>query len=241
MKPLPLILALSSVTVTAAIGYAVVSEVTEARPQASASTETRNVGDFTSIRLEGIADLYVSQGAEKRVQVDAAQDVMSHITTTVENGTLVISTKGHLYNPGLITVHVTAPNIEAITTTGTGNVTGQTPIKASDLTLNSTGTGNITLSVDASKITSEITGTGDLDLSGSTGSSSVSIDGTGNYHAQKLTCNDADIQSSGTGDVEVRANQSLKIDLTGTGNVRYTGTATKVETSVTGVGHVSKF
>jgi len=70
--------------------------------------ETRNVSTVNSLRLTMSADVYLTQGDNQSVVVEADKDVMQYIETEAEGETLVIKNReGHWRNSGQIKIYIT--------------------------------------------------------------------------------------------------------------------------------------
>lgn len=241
MKSLILLITLAASGSAPALGHGIEREdVTAVRHIASRSIETRELAPFHAIRIEGVADLFLAQGPRQQVQVDAEEGMPSHVTTTIENGVLVITTDRMVTNSSSIKVYVTLPVIDEISLGGTGNVIGLTEIAAPELQLTSNGTGTLTLNVTTKELTSALFGTGTITLSGKADRSSVTLEGTGDYHGRKLVSNEIAVINAGTGDVEVNPKQKLRVQLNGTGDVRYAGDVEQLESKITGTGALRK-
>src|SRR4051812_25644578 len=62
-----------------------------------AISESKTVGSFTKIREDGAANLYVKVGPSTSVKVEGDDNIVPMVKCTVEDGTLVIKTKGNFH------------------------------------------------------------------------------------------------------------------------------------------------
>ena len=80
---------------------------------------------------------------------------------------------------------------------------------------------------------------GDIKLNGSTNSLKIKADGFGAVNAQELVATSVDVESSGSGNVIVRiAGGTLKLALSGSGNIDWYGTASVVDSNSQGSGSI---
>jgi hypothetical protein len=113
--------------------------------------------------------------------------------------------------------------------------------------INSTKTLNIHLSgasyaeldLNAPAVDADLSGACKLILRGET--KDLTIDGSGATHAKcyDLKAENAEIDISGAGDVEVFASVKLDVEVSGAGNVKYKGNPS-VDRNVSGAGSVNK-
>ncbi len=94
------------------------------------------------------------------------------------------------------------------------------------------------LNADALEV--EISGLGDLHVrAGEVVRQEIVITGGGNHRARGLDSADTCVRLSGLGSATVRVRDSLSVDISGGGSVRYVGNPT-VEQDVSGLGHVDR-
>ena len=59
-------------------------------------TQTRKVSDFTGIAVSGGFSVEIKQGSKEELRIEAEENLMDNIKTTVRNGVLHISTEGSI-------------------------------------------------------------------------------------------------------------------------------------------------
>jgi hypothetical protein len=189
--------------------------------------ETRNLPAFNALNLTMSADVYLSQGDQQSVQVEADKGSMEYIETETNGNTLVVKNRdGHWHNLGHIKIYITMPDITEIDLSGSGSVESQTPIKAAGLKISLSGSGNVKLtSLQAPVLTANITGSGDIYLSGDNDQAGMeaTITGSGSIKADELRVANATIHITGSGSARVNVMKELETDITGSGSVLYKG------------------
>jgi hypothetical protein len=203
-------------------------------------SEVRNVGYFSGIRLSGSGIVYVTQGPDLHLEIQAEDNIMPIISTRVSGETLVVDTDYSFSSSFGIKIYVTMPDIHSFELQGDFKVLGQNRLHTGNLDIEITGTGYVELDVDADKIFTEISGAGHINLSGSADSHSLVISGAGNLQAENLEVKVYDIVVSGSGNCWINVLQTLSVSITGSGNVYYRGNPGSVISNISGTGKVVK-
>jgi hypothetical protein len=204
-------------------------------------TEQRNITGFTGVETRGSIDIVVMQG-NYNVRVEADQNLLQYIETNVENGRLIARFRRGIsisdYNSAK--VYVTAPELNAFETHGSGDISGQGKISDKNkMDIGISGSGDITLELDCPIIKTETHGAGNIALGGETRNVSCLVSGSGDVKASGLRAETAKISIHGSGDVEVYASESLDTEISGSGDVHYKGEP-RISTTVHGSGSVAK-
>lgn len=184
-----------------------------------AATSTRALANFSGIDLAGSNNVTVVAGARQSVVVHADTNLLSHVTTQVKAGKLIIGDIGSFAAKSPMYVEVSVPSLAALDLTGSGNI-AVTGISASQLTVTLPGSGNIAASGSVTRL-------------------NVSIDGSGTAQFSGLTARNVDAVVSGSGTIFVTATQSLDAKVPGSGTILYSGNPPQVTTSITGSGAVT--
>jgi hypothetical protein len=206
-------------------------------------TETRDVKDFKSVKLSGSADVEIVIGGTYSVEVSAYENLVQHITTRIVDNTLLISTDPVISRTisSRAKVVITMPDcLTSVSITGSGDISLNSAFK--DLqTLLISGSGDIKLKTDVNLVTLDvkISGSGDISGSGKVQTLSVQISGSGDINFSDMIAEDVKCSTTGSGDIKVTANNTLKADIMGSGDIIYSGNA-RVESSIKGSGDLKK-
>ncbi|MEM6290629.1 MAG: head GIN domain-containing protein [Myxococcota bacterium] len=179
-----------------------VANVFDEEPQ----TQTRTVGEFDAIELEGAIDVEVVVGKDIDVEVIAAPKLLDDVTTKIKEGTLHIDLEGggHSSSGGVL-VKVAVPSLVGVELSGSGD------IKVAGLT--------------EGDFEAIIAGSGDVELAGTAESLTASIKGSGDIDARGLSVETADLEIAGSGDITATASQSVLGDIAGSGDITVRGGA----------------
>lgn len=204
--------------------------------------EQRSLTGFTGVETHGDIDIVVSQG-NFSVRVEADKDLLPDIETVVENGRLIVRMKDKISfidDHGSTTVYISAPELNAFETHGSGDVRSEGKITDKNkMGVLISGSGDIRLDLDCPEISTSTDGSGDITLSGATRNLSCKTSGSGDLHASDLKAENVKVTVHGSGDASVFASELLEVEISGSGDVHYSG-APKINTTVHGSGTVSK-
>ncbi len=176
--------------------------------------ETRPLTGFTGIDAGGAVEVIVTAQQDFKVEVEADDNVINHVTTTVSGGTLIISVDDeHSFSDATVKVYVSLPTLTLLDISGASKAK-VTHVKSDELTINVSG---------ASRVTTE--GTSKVLLGDISGASSLK--------AEKLSAEHVTIEASGASNSYVTATEQLTAEASGASAIYYLGNPknTQVETS----------
>ena len=205
-------------------------------------SKDRPASSFNEVHSKGSFDIVVTDGANHKVRVEAEENLQEFIEVNVNGNNLIIQgQKGVNFRATKpITVYVTAPALQAIKLSGSGNVKSDNTLTGSDrFEAKSSGSGNMSLDVETTSLQAAISGSGNMTLKGKTKDFDGSIAGSGNIRAKEMQSDNTSIKIAGSGNAEVVANVKLDSRISGSGDVRYWGNAS-VDTKIAGSGGVHR-
>lgn len=203
-------------------------------------SEDRDIADFDSINLAGEGRVIVIQGQPASLTIEADDNLLAHIDTTVSGGVLAITTEpGIDINPtDSIIYRITGTNINQLSLTGAGSFE-MSDVDVNSLSLVLSGAGDIDIgNVVADDLSVEIAGAGDITVAGAVDSQEVNIPGAGSYEARDLESAQADVRTSGVGSATVWVTDQLAATVSGVGSIEYYGSPVVTEV-VSGVGSIN--
>lgn len=201
--------------------------------------QSRPLTGFSRIDAKGPIDVVVQQGDSYEVTVRGDENLVDRITTTVNGDELVIDLNGWpiLSSPKALSVSVTMPQLQALISSGSGNVEAQ-GLSGDSLDLENSGSGTVTASCTQAEVHADVSGSGGLRLSGTATSLNLSSSGSGEADASQLPADDVRVDSSGSGNVSVQANRTIALYLSGSGDIAWQGTASVTSMVLTGSGRI---
>jgi hypothetical protein len=207
--------------------------------------EIRTVSNFTSLSSQGSMNVQISYGNSTSVTVEADENLLPYIETTVEDGRLIIRPKKNvnLTSRSKMTVYVSMTQINSLKLSGSGNINGSGAFSNEGKTdISVSGSGNLALSFDKfNDLDLSVSGSGNIDIKGNgTHTLSAQVSGSGNIDCSNTSSNDVQAKISGSGNVKVYATNSIDAKISGSGNVFYKGTVTNISSKASGSGKVLK-
>lgn len=208
-------------------------------------TETRQVNEFTSLAAGGAMDVQISYGNSNSISIEADENLLPYIETTVENGKLTIKSKKNknIQPKSKMIVKISMTKITGLQQSGSGNITGAGDFSNDGQTdISLSGSGDLKLSFSSFKnLQLAISGSGNINLKGgSVDNIDARVSGSGNIDCLDVSSNNVDVKISGSGNIKVFAKNSIDAKISGSGNVFYKGGATNIKSKVAGSGKVTK-
>ncbi len=184
-------------------------------------SESRTVPSFTGVELQGSADVKVVPGSTQSVVVEADDNIVPLVETTVRNGTLVIRNRlnTNIMTSNHMRVTVTMNNPSRVVLGGSGNM-DVSGVSGPDLTVDLSGSGEILVNGTADHVT-------------------ITLPGSGNINCEALKAKSAKITILGSGTVTVYVSESLDGTIMGSGTIHYAGNPPQVTKHISGSGTIA--
>ena len=204
------------------------------------TTEQRTVSPFSSIKIGGVMNVYLTQGDTESVTVEIDENLQQYVTVRNDGNMLILDSKDKFRKATKNNVYITLKNIDGLNIGGVGNIQTQTAIKSDRLKLGVGGVANLRLEVDCSALEADCNSVGKIELRGITSELTVKNSGVGSITTKELKAEKVSVINSGVGKVHVYASQELTINNSGVGNVTYEGDAVIQSVNNSGVGSIKK-
>jgi hypothetical protein len=187
-------------------------------------TENRDVGEFDSIAVRGAARIVVRVGTTQSVTVEGPEKSVKSLTTEVDGDTLYIrsSRKDFVFSSSgsRLVVNVTLPSLDEL------HLEGSNDARLSGF--------------NGGKSRIEIEGAANVEARGRLDELTVHMQGAGRANLRELVATEAKVTVDGVGTVHVNSTGSLDATMNGVGAILYSGAPREVNTSMNGVGTISK-
>jgi len=207
-------------------------------------TETRTPGEFDSITVAYPTTIVVHQGDEYLVTVEADDNLLPQLVTTLRDGALVIENgEGNYFKRVAptravkITITVKVLNEIVLARPGRVEVNG---LKTGKLDLGLKSAGEVILQdLEADALNVYMYG-GKVTSAGTANQLSVSIGKSGEFDGTNLHTLTANVQIGGTASTTVRVSDSLSVSLSGSVAVNYYGSPKEIHESISGAASINK-
>ena len=204
-------------------------------------TESREVSGFNSVSISTFGEMQIRQGSTESLTIQAPSDYLRYLETSVENNTLIISTRrGFIGAPVRRVIYtLTVKDLKSLSFSGAGAIKILDGLQSQDFSLNLSGAGSIEIdSLNADSLTLNFSSAGAIVIAGKVDKQSVNLSGVGSYEAGDLESKSVNINLTGAGSATVWATGSLNVTLSGVGSISYYGSP-QVSQNISGLGSVN--
>lgn len=193
----------------------------------------------TRVVMDAPGELTIRPGQDEKVIIEAEPKVLAKLEAVVRGDTLTLKTKGSFRTDKGIRYSVTIRGFRSLKTLSSGNAS-VSGFSGGDIDIQAGGSGNIDLAnLKPRGLTLRIIDSGNISVSGEGTTLNASIDGAGTIDAVKFTARRVEASIDGSGDIRVRAEETLKASIEGAGNIEYAGKA-RVTKSINGAGNIDR-
>jgi len=179
--------------------------------------QTPDISGVTNVALNGPGTLIIQQGNNESIKIEADDNLMSKISTTVSGNSLSISNLNSISNRA-VKIYITLKDLNSLTTNGGGDS------EVTDL-----NTDSLSVTLDNGKMT----------LSGDIDNLIATINGDGTITAKDLISQKATITINGEGKATLNIVNTLNAVVNGGGSIKYSGNP-QVKQQVNGLGSITK-
>ena len=184
-------------------------------------TEQRKLNAFNKLDVNLAADVEYIAAGDYRLELTADDNIAPVITSSVQNGRLVLDTDRSFSTQSRVRMRVYgAPALEVLRVDG-----------SSDVSLHGLSGHSLRIDLD---------GTGEISAQGKVRSLTVLVDGTGSINSKDLQADHVRINVDGSADVTVTVNSELDVAIDGVSDVTYYGHPGSINKTIDGVGQVSQ-
>lgn len=203
--------------------------------------EVRTQDAFKSISTSGNYIVYIQQGNKRDIQVEADDNLLPYIETTVKGNELQINTKkGYDIKPTkTVNIYVTIEELEELNASGMGGFYSKSSLKGDKVVFSFSGSTVADVDLNSNVLNVRISGSSSLKVKGNVPQTKYGISGTGKVDAISLRSDNVKVEVSGTGDLALYAEKKLDVSVSGVGKVRYKGNPALSQSS-SGMSKVSR-
>lgn len=202
----------------------------------------RAISDFSELEVRGVFNLYLSQGEQVSLRIEANEETQENVKVNSRNGKLLLDLEENkrFYDKNEVNIYLTINDLVKIEFDGVGNTKTEMPLNLDRLKMIGNGVGNTNLELMVMDLDAELNTVGNITLRGEAKTVFLKNDGIGNMDASELKTDTLTIESDGIGKVEVYCEKELSITVNGIGKVIYAGNAEVKKLERNGIGKVEK-
>lgn len=203
-------------------------------------SENRKVTDFTKIDISGGFKVNLKQDSSLTVIINADDNLMKYIKSSVDGDRLHIYTKRSLCGSGEIVINIGVRNLERINASGAVELNSDGKLNTKDLHLELNGASKVNMDLNAANVRTVGHGATEINLKGQASSHSVELAGSGKIYALDFVVGSYTIETAGASHCEVNVLHDLTVNTTGASEIKYRGNPTSVNSSKAGASSITK-
>lgn len=203
-------------------------------------TQERHLNRFDGVKASGSIDIEVMNDNSQVVKVEADDNVLPYIITSVEDGILDVHLRSNnVFHSIHVKVYVSSVSITRLYISGSGSITSKGILKDnSQIECKLSGSGDIDATMDVPLVIAELGGSGTIKLQGRTKDLKCNLTGAGDLKCKDLLSENTEVKVTGSGTAHVFASVSLDARVTGSGDIYYGGNPPSPSIHKTGSGSV---
>lgn len=195
--------------------------------------------DFDEIKVQQGIHVYLTQGNNSELRVEADENIMDLLVTEVRNNQLKIYFEKNVYKAKARNVYLTVDELSKIRTSSGAHVKSENTFSAGTLDLDSSSGSSIKLYVAADEVNSSCSSGASIALFGKTKSFSASASSGSSIDADELQTGDAYAKASSGANINVNVSGKLTAKASSGGDIDYEGNPDSVNKDTSSGGSVS--
>jgi hypothetical protein len=216
------------------------SQANAANSSAPAIKETRNVGSFKSLEVSGAFEVYLVQGSQEEVIIEADDDLIDRIVTKVSGDELEIYVKGTVRSFKKMKAYITFRELSEIEISGAVQLAGGNAMQFDRLDLDLSGACDVQLDMEANKLNLDLSGASKLELNGTVDQIDADCSGASKIYLEGLKARSVYFESSGASTAVLWVTDYLNIEGSGASTIRYKGEPKTLNVESSGATTVKK-
>ncbi len=204
-------------------------------------TEERTVSaDFTEVRGSAGMEVYLEQGSENKIVVEADENLLKYIETEIDGGKLHIKTSENIGRATAKKIHVTYKELNSIEASSGAEVVGNSVIKSQNLSLKSSSGAELNVAIFAQDVIARSSSGSNLKVSGKATSLKADASSGSELNAKELMVINCNAEASSGAQVTINVQDRLETNASSGGEINYYGSPVSVNANNSRSGNVNK-
>ncbi len=204
-------------------------------------TQERNVSEkFTEIRGSAGLDIYLIQGNEYKIEVEADENLQQFIETDITNGKLHITTSENIGWSKAKKIYVTFIEVNTIEASSGADVVGKSMIKSETLSLKSSSGADLEIEVFSKDISAQTSSGAEIKVAGKASSLVAKASSGSELDAKDLTVVSCTAEASSGAEIKLNVKEFLDANASSGADIQYVGNPTSVNANKSSSGSVKK-
>jgi hypothetical protein len=202
--------------------------------------ETRKVTSFDGIEVSGAFDIILKQGTVEEVILEADANLLPLIRTDVVGGTLRLETRKPINHVTVMKAYITVKDLKRIDVSGAVDINTDGRITVPELSIDASGASDSKLELAVQKLKLDCSGASKMRFSGYATDVNMDLSGASDIFGFDMLVENFDIEISGAGNAQINVTKKIRAEISGAGSVKYKGSPTEIDQSVSGAGSIKK-
>lgn len=204
-------------------------------------TEERAIsGNFDKVKGSAGLDVYLTEGSENKVVVEADENLLEFIETEVHNGRLKVTTTRNIGRNRAKKVHVTYTRLEEVAASSGADVIVNSILKNETILFDVSSGADLEAEVFAKEVFAEASSGAELKVTGKATSLKANSSSGSEINARQLLVINCNADASSGGDITVNVKEKLRTEASSGGTIKYYGNPEAVSKNNSRSGNVKK-
>lgn len=193
------------------------------RGNGNVSKELRKVTSFNGIKASAGINVYLFQGNEEKVIVEADENIQECVKTEVEGGVLKCYIDCSIRHSTKLNVYVNFKNINLIKASSGAEVFGETIIETKELKINVSSGADVKIEVNAGEVDCNVSSGSDAVIEGTADEFYGDASSGADIKAEGLEVKYCKASASSAGDIKITVTETIEASASSGADVIYYG------------------
>ena len=196
-------------------------------------------GDFTEVSSSEGLDVYVTQGDDFEIVVEADENIIDLIGTDIRDGKLKIHARENI---GRATkkIYVSLPQITGLESSSGSDLTVTNHIRAEKISLEASSGSHLEVELTADEVEADTSSGADIRMSGEANLLYADASSGSGIRARDFEVRECHANGSSGADIDLNVSESLVADASSGADISYTGNPARVDQNKSVSGSVRK-
>jgi hypothetical protein len=202
--------------------------------------DTRQVESFDGVKASAGINVFLFQGNEEKVVVEADDNLLDCIKTEVKGSTLHCYIDCNVHFSSKMNVYVNYKMLNKIDASSGSDVSGETVIKTESLSIGVSSGADVKVDVDAQNVYCEVSSGSDATIVGKASYFRGNASSGADIKAGDLKVATCDATASSAGEIKISVSESIEANASSGGDITYYGHPEKERINESSGGDVSR-
>ncbi|MDA3928400.1 MAG: DUF2807 domain-containing protein [Prolixibacteraceae bacterium] len=210
------------------------------RGNGNVTKELRDVSSFSGVKASSGINVYLFQGDNEKVVVEADENIQECIITEVDGSVLNCYFDCNIRHSTKLNVYVNFKNLNKIKASSGSDIYGETLIETDELEIEVSSGADVKIEVEANEVDCDVSSGADATIKGKSNHFEGSASSGADIKAAGLKVKTCKASASSSGDIKIAVSEKIKASASSGGDVTYYGNPTVEHISESSGGDVKR-